>query len=95
MSVRRWPRVLIALSGVTVGTLYQRILCPAVDLRAATVVQFAATLLVIAPLAWRWRGFEIRWSWQLLAAIAFLVILASIFAVNALHTLMRRVRQRA
>lgn len=82
--------VLIALTAVTVGTLYQRICCPQVDLRAATVVQFSATLLVVAPLAIGVEGFEVRWSWQLLAAIVFLVILASIFAVNALHTLMRR-----
>ncbi|MCY1382117.1 EamA-like transporter family protein [compost metagenome] len=32
----------------------------------------------------------IRWHWKLVAAILFLVILGSIFAVNALHTLMRR-----
>ncbi len=30
-----------------------------------------------------------HWAWQLLAAIAFLVVFASILAVNALHTLMR------
>ena len=90
MSGASLAAVLIALIAVTVGTLYQRILCPEVDLRAATVVQFAATLVLVAPLAWAVEGFEIRWSWQLLTAIAFLVILASIFAVNALHTLMRR-----
>jgi len=33
--------------------------------------------------------FEIAWSWKMLAAIAFLVIFASILAVNALHLLMR------
>ena len=30
-----------------------------------------------------------NWSWALFGSIAFLVVLASIFAVNALHTLMR------
>ena len=30
------------------------------------------------------------WSWPLAASVAFLVILASVFAVNALHILMRR-----
>jgi drug/metabolite transporter (DMT)-like permease len=33
--------------------------------------------------------FQINWSWKMLAAIAFLVIFASILAVNALHLLMR------
>lgn len=82
--------VTIALAAITAGTLYQRRYCPTVDLRAASVVQFAATLLVLAPLAFAVEGARFTWSWQLAAAIAFLVILASIFAVNALHTLMRR-----
>ncbi len=82
--------VLIALASITAGTLYQRIFCPRVDLRAASIVQFAATLAVLAPLAVAVEGFTVRWAWQLFASIAFLVILASIFAVNALHTLMRR-----
>ena len=42
-----------------------------------------------SPLAWVVEGMQLRWAWQLAAAIAFLVILASILAVNALHTLMR------
>ena len=31
-----------------------------------------------------------RWAWSLLWAVAFLVLFASLLAVNALHTLMRR-----
>ena len=82
--------VLIALASITAGTLYQRVFCPMVDLRAASILQFVATAAVLAPLAFAVEGFEVRWSWALAGAIAFLVILASIFAVNALHTLMRR-----
>jgi drug/metabolite transporter (DMT)-like permease len=82
--------VLIALAAITAGTLYQRVFCPTVDLRAASIVQFVATIMVLAPLAVVVEGFQVQWSWPLLGAIAFLVILASIFAVNALHTLMRR-----
>lgn len=88
-----WPAVAavtIALAAITTGTLYQRHFCPTVDLRAAAPVQFAATLVTLAPLALWVEGFPVRWGWPLLGAIAFLVILASIFAVNALHTLMRR-----
>ena len=90
MSTASLAAVLIALAAITAGTLYQRKFCPAVDLRAASVLQFAATLLLVAPLAFAVEGFRFRVSWQLLASIGFLVIFASIFAVNALHTLMRR-----
>jgi len=80
---------LIAVAGVTAATLYQRTFAPQTDLKAAAVIQFAATALVLAPLAVGVEGFTVRWSWQLLAAIAFLVIFASFLAVSALHILMR------
>lgn len=82
--------VTVALIALTVGTLYQRQFCPHVDLRSGSVIQFAASLVVLAPLAYAVEGAQVRWEWPLLAAVAFLVIGASIFAVNALHTLMRR-----
>lgn len=82
--------VTVSLIGVTAGTLYQRVYCPAVDLRAAALLQFASNLVVLAPLAWWVEGAVVRWSWTLAGAIVFLVIGASILAVNALHTLMRR-----
>lgn len=82
--------VCAGLVAITAGTLYQRVFCPTVDLRAAALVQFVAAAAVLAPLAWSIEGFDVRWSWPLVGAILFLVILASIFATNALHTLMRR-----
>jgi drug/metabolite transporter (DMT)-like permease len=81
--------VTVSLAAVTAGTLYQRHFCPTVDLRGATFVQFAASLALMAPLAWAVEGAVIRWTWQLAASIVFLVALASILATNALHTLMR------
>lgn len=81
--------VTVSLSSVTAGTLYQRFFCAGVDLRGAPLVQFAASLALMAPLAWSVEGMRIDWSWRLVASVAFLVILASILAVNALHTLMR------
>jgi drug/metabolite transporter (DMT)-like permease len=80
----------ISLAAITSGTLYQRVFCPTADLRSAAFIQFALSVLVLAPLAWRVEGFVVHWSWALLGAIAYLVILASILAVNALHGLMRR-----
>lgn len=82
--------VTIALAGVTAGTLYQRVFCPLVDLRSSSLIQFLATLAVIGPLAMMVEDTHVRWSWGLAAAIAFLVIGASMLAVSALHMLMRR-----
>jgi drug/metabolite transporter (DMT)-like permease len=81
---------LIALTGVTAATLYQRTFAPHSDLKAAAVLQFAASLVVLAPLAAAVEGFRVVWAWQMAASIAFLVIFASIVGVSVLHFLMRR-----
>lgn len=81
--------VLIALAAITAGTLYQKRVCPTADQYSAAVLQFSIALVVLAPLAFIVEGARVQWSWQLLAAIAFLVVFASILAVDALHTLMR------
>jgi drug/metabolite transporter (DMT)-like permease len=82
--------VTIALAGVTAGTLYQRVYCPLVDLRSAAFIQFLAAVAVLAPLGWWIEDFAVTWAWPMFASIAFLVIGASMLAVSALHTLMRR-----
>jgi drug/metabolite transporter (DMT)-like permease len=82
--------VTIGLAALTAGTLYQRRFCPEVDLRSGALIQFAASLIVLAPMSIMFESVKIEWSWPLLASIAFLVLLASLLGVNALHTLMRR-----
>ena len=82
--------VAIGLVALTAGTLYQRRFCARADLRSSALIQFAACLLVMAPFSYFVEGAIVRWSWPLMFAILFLVVFASIFAVNALHTLMRR-----
>ena len=81
--------VVVGLAALTVGTLYQRKFCPTVDLRSSALIQFAVSLVAILPLSIAFEGAKVQWSWPLLGTIAFLVIGASILAVNALHTLMR------
>jgi drug/metabolite transporter (DMT)-like permease len=89
-SIASLVAVTVSLAGVTAGTLYQRVFCPLVDLRSAAAVQFAATIAVLAPLAWAFEDLRVDWSWELAGSILFLVIGASLLAVSALHTLMRR-----
>ena len=79
----------VALAGVTAATLYQRTFAPAADLKAAAVIQFAAALAVLAPLAFAVERFQVRWAWQLCAATVFLVIFASILGVSVLYYLLR------
>jgi drug/metabolite transporter (DMT)-like permease len=80
----------ISLTSITAGTLYQRSFCKTADLRSSALIQFIMSLLVLVPFAWSVEGFVIQWSWAMVISIMYLVIFASILAVNALHTLMRR-----
>jgi drug/metabolite transporter (DMT)-like permease len=80
---------LIALGAVTAATLYQKTFSPRADLKAATVVQFAASLVVLAPLAVTIEHFQVHFTAQLGLAIVFLVIFASILGVMALYWLLR------
>ena len=82
--------VTVSLAAITAGTLYQRHFCKTADLRSAAFIQFILSLAVLAPLAYTVEGFAVQWNWTLLLSVMFLVVFASILAVNALHTLMRR-----
>jgi drug/metabolite transporter (DMT)-like permease len=82
--------VTFALLGVTLGALYQRVFCPLVDLRSSALIQFLVAASAFTPLAWWVEEGGVRWTWQLAGSIVFLVIGASILAVNAFHLLMRR-----
>jgi drug/metabolite transporter (DMT)-like permease len=82
--------VSFALAGVTAGTLYQRVFCARVDLRAAALVQFVASLCVLGPLALVFEDNTVRWTWTLVGAMFYLVILGSLLAVSAWYYLMRR-----
>ncbi|MDO8299577.1 DMT family transporter [Lacisediminimonas sp.] len=90
MAIGSLASVMISLLSITAGTLYQRVYCPQVDLRVAALIQFAACLLFVAPLAYLVEGFVIDWSWQLVLSVIFLVVFASILATNVFHIMMRR-----
>jgi drug/metabolite transporter (DMT)-like permease len=89
MSAGSLVAVTVALFSITSGTLYQRVFCRNADLNSASVLQFGVSLVVLTPLAFAFEDAKVQWAWPLLGSLVFLVIMASILAVNALHTLMR------
>src|SRR5690554_2768260 len=53
---------LLALAGITAGTLYQKRFCPSFDLRTGAVIQFIPTLAVTALAAWVSETMAVEWS---------------------------------
>jgi len=78
---------LLALLSITAGTLYQKRYCPKFDLRAGSLIQFSAALLLLLPIALFTETREVRWSGELIFALAWLVIVLSIGAISLLYYL--------
>ena len=81
---------LLALVGITMGTMYQKRFCGSFDLRAGSVIQFVAAGIALAPFALLFETREVKWSPALLFALGWLVLVLSIGAISLLALLIRR-----
>jgi drug/metabolite transporter (DMT)-like permease len=87
---RTVSHTVVALLSITAGTLYQKRFCPSIDLRVGNLVQFAASLLVVAPLALAFESNHIEWTPRFFGALAWSVLALSVGAGFLLFTLIRR-----
>ncbi|WP_206198595.1 DMT family transporter [Zoogloea dura] len=79
----------VALLGITIGTLYQKRFCPGFDLRTGSVIQFLPTLALSALVASQTESMVIDWSGQFVFALLWLVLVLSVGAVSLLNLLIR------
>src|SRR6185437_5175200 len=89
-SLLGWIASFLSLIGITLGTLYQKRYCGAIDWRTGNLVQYigAAVLFTLGAFAFETR--EIHWSGELIFALAWLVLVLSIAAVGLMYWLIRR-----
>jgi drug/metabolite transporter (DMT)-like permease len=80
----------VALFGITLGTLYQKRFCAGMDLRTGGVVQFTAAGLATAPLALLFEGVRVDWDARFVFALLWLVLVLSLGAVSLFYVLIRR-----
>lgn len=80
----------IALVGITIGTLYQKKFCPAIDLRSGTAIQFAATTVTLVPFALLYETRQVQWSGEFIFALGWLCVVLSLGAITLLFILIRR-----
>ncbi len=79
-----------ALAGITAGTVYQKRFCAGHDLRSGNTVQFAAAGLFCLAFAIPFETMRIRWTGELVFALAWLVLVLSVGAISLLYLLLRR-----
>lgn len=80
---------LVALLGITAGTLYQKRFCPKFDLRSGSVIQFVPTAIVTAVAVALFEDYRIDWNGHFLFALGWLVLVLSIGAISLLNLLIR------
>ncbi len=80
---------LLALAGITVGTLYQKHNVAPCDVRTASVVQLSAAFVVMAPLALLEQE-PIVWHVELQAALAWSIFALTLGASSLLFLLIQR-----
>ncbi len=95
LSVEAIALCVLALVSISVGTMYQKRHCPQFDLRTGTVIQFAASTIIVLPLAIIFEGLTpdfaaVRWTPQFIGALLWSVFGLSIGAIFLLFALIRR-----
>jgi drug/metabolite transporter (DMT)-like permease len=89
-SILAWAAIVVALLGITAGTLYQKRFGGRIDLAAGMPIQYAATALLFGAGAWAFETGTIRWTPEFVLALAWLVVVLSFGAVWLLYFMIRR-----
>lgn len=83
------PAALIALFGITLGTLYQKRFCSGVPLLTGTFFQYLAATLLLTLLAFAFETRQIDWQPPLIMTILWLVFGLSLSAILLLMLMIR------
>ncbi|MEO8409393.1 MAG: EamA family transporter [Propionivibrio sp.] len=79
----------VALLGITAGTLYQKRFCARFDLRTGAVIQFVPSAVLIAVAAWASESMRVEWTPAFIFALLWLVLALSVGAISLLNVLIR------
>jgi drug/metabolite transporter (DMT)-like permease len=85
-----WLASGVSLVSITLGTLYQKRFCGAIDWRAGNLVQFIAALVFYAAGAWLFETRVVQWTGEFVASVIWLAVVLSIGSIGLLYWLIRR-----
>ncbi|MCY4745902.1 DMT family transporter [Pelomonas sp. UHG3] len=83
---------LMALLGITGGTLYQKRFVPQFDLRTGQVVQFGVSLAATLPLAWALEPMRIVWNAEVVIAMAWSILVLTAGGISLMFYMLRHGR---
>ena len=86
---RALTAILLALIGISVGTLYQKRYCSHVDLRCSAVIQFTSCAIAYVPLVLLFEHESVTWTPQFVFALGWAVVVLSVGAISLLYWLLR------
>jgi drug/metabolite transporter (DMT)-like permease len=79
----------VAVLGITIGTLYQKRHGGSMDVRTGSIIQFAASGLVMALLAPLFETMQVAWTGEFLFALGWLTLVLSLGAISLLILMIR------
>lgn len=79
----------LALAGITAGTLVQKRFVPRFDLRTGQVIQFSAALLLTLPLAWAFEPMRIDWNLTSLSAMVWSIVVLTGIGISLMFWMLR------
>ncbi len=79
----------VAVLGITIGTLYQKRHGGSMDVRTGSIIQFAASGLVMAMLAPLFETMQVAWTGEFMFALGWLTLVLSLGAISLLILMIR------
>ncbi len=85
-----WLASGVSLVSITLGTLYQRRYCNAIDWRAGNLVQYITVTVFFGLGAWLFENNVVHWTTEFILALSWLAVVLSIGSIGLLYWLIRR-----
>lgn len=85
-----YAAVLLALVGISSGTLYQKKFCAGMDLRTGGFIQLSVATSIVGVIGYLHEGLVVEWTPALIASSLWLSLVNSIGAISVLFLMVRR-----
>jgi drug/metabolite transporter (DMT)-like permease len=89
-SLAGYGAVLLALLGISTGTLYQKKFCSGMDLRTGGFIQLSVATAIVGVIGYLREGLTVNWTPELISSSLWLSLINSIGAISVLFLMVRR-----